>query len=145
MWGFSLIEVLASIIVLSIAALGLTAVWALADQKALYARLDNRATRVLNEYAELQNFAPAYLPDSQSSFDEAGGSPLKPGESREGYLYHPRNSGGSNGLNEPAFLNEFPYQISFEDTGGGVLTITYQRNPRDPNSKVTATLNLNSL
>jgi prepilin-type N-terminal cleavage/methylation domain-containing protein len=144
MRGFSLIEVLASVIVLSIAALGVTAVWALADQKALYARLDNRATRILNEYAELQNFAPSEVADSQSSFDESGGVPLKPGESRQGYLYHPRNSGGSNGPNEPAFLNEFPYQISFENTGGGVLTITYQRDPRDPNSKVIATLNLNS-
>ena len=141
MCGFSLIEILASVLVLSIAALGVTAVWALADQSALYARLDNRATRILNEYAELQNFAPSYVPDSQSSFDEAGGVPLKPGESRPGYLYHPRNSDGPN---QPAFLNEFTYQISFDITGGGILTLTYQRNPRDPNSKVIATLNLNS-
>ena len=139
--GFSLIEVLASVVVLSIAALSITAVWALADQKALYARLDNRATRILNEYAELQNFAPSYVADSQSSFDEAGGVPLKPGESRQGYLYHPRNSGGPNA---PAFLNEFPYQISFDNAGGGVLSLTYQRNPGDPASKVVATLNLNS-
>jgi prepilin-type N-terminal cleavage/methylation domain-containing protein len=137
--GFSLIEILASVLVLSIAALGVTAVWALADQKALYARLDNRATRILNEYAEFQNFAPSYVPDSQSSFDEVGGVPLKPGESRQGYLYHPRNADGPH---QPAFLNEFPYQVSFEN--GGVLTLTYQRNPRDRNSKVIATLNLNS-
>jgi len=139
--GFSLIEVLASVLVLSIAALGVTAVWALADQKALYVRLDNCATRILNEYAELQNFAPSYVADSQSSFDETGGVPLKPGESRQGYLYHPRNS---DGRNEPAFLNEFPYQISFDNAGGGVLSLTYQRNPGDPASKVVATLNLNS-
>jgi prepilin-type N-terminal cleavage/methylation domain-containing protein len=138
--GFSLIEILASVLVLSIAALGVTAVWTLADQKALYARLDNRTTRILNEYAELQNFAPSYVADSQSSFDEAGGIPLKPDESRQGYLYHPRNSDGPN---QPAFLNEFPYQISFDNTGGGILTFTYQRNPRDPNSKVITTLNLN--
>jgi len=139
--GFSLIEVLASVVVLSLAALSITAVWALADQKALYARLDNRATRILNEYAELQNFAPSDSADSQSSFDEAGGVPLKPGESRQGYLYHPRNSDGPN---EPAFLNEFPYQISFDNAGGGILALTYQRNPRDRASKVVATLNLNS-
>jgi prepilin-type N-terminal cleavage/methylation domain-containing protein len=139
--GFSLIEILASVFVLSIAALGITAVWTLADQKALYARLDNRATRILNEYAELQNFAPSYVADSQNSFDEAGGVPLKPGESRQGYLYHPRNSDGPN---QPAFLNEFPYQISFDNTGGGILTFTYQRNPRDPSSKVITTLNLNA-
>jgi prepilin-type N-terminal cleavage/methylation domain-containing protein len=144
MGGFSLIEILASVIVLSIAALGVTAVWALADQKALHARLDNRVTRILNEYAELQNFAPSDSTDSQSSFDEAGGVPLKPGESRLGYLYHPRNSGGPNGPSQPTFLNEFPYQISFENAAGGVLTLTYQRNPRDPASKVVATLNLNS-
>ena len=144
MGGFSLIEILASVIVLSIAALGVTAVWALADQKALYARLDNRATKILHEYAELQNFAPSYVPDSGSRIDESDGIPLRPAETRQGFLYHPRNSGYSSAANQPAFVNEFPYQISFENTGGGVLTLTYQRNPRDPNSKVIATLNLNS-
>jgi prepilin-type N-terminal cleavage/methylation domain-containing protein len=144
MCGFSLIEILACIVVLSIAALGVTAVWALADQKALYARLDNSVTRILNEYAELQHFAPSYVPDSASSIDESDGIPLKPAETRQGFLYHPRNSGYSSAANQPAFLNEFPYQISFENTGGGVLTLTYQRNPRDPNSKVITTLNLNA-
>jgi prepilin-type N-terminal cleavage/methylation domain-containing protein len=144
--GFSLIEVLASVVVLSIAALGVTAVWGLADEKALYARLDNRATRILNEYAELQTFAPAYLKDSQGSVDgaEANGIPLRPGESRQGFLYHPRNPDASSGKNQPAYLDQFPYQIGYDGTAGGVLTLTYQRNPRDPQSRVSATLDLNS-
>jgi hypothetical protein len=110
----------------------------------LYACLDNRVTRILNEYAELQNFAPSYIPDPGSSIDESDGIPLKPAETRQGFLYHPRNSDYSSAANQPAFLNEFPYQISFENTGGGLLRLTYQRNPRDPNSKVITTLNLNA-
>src|SRR5580704_11214719 len=54
--GFSLIEVLASCMVLSFAAIGITAVWRLADSKALLARLDHRASRILREYYELQTF-----------------------------------------------------------------------------------------
>src|SRR5262245_29528092 len=54
--GFSLIEVMVSVVVLSVAALGITSVWKLADDKALAARLDERATRILVEYSELQNF-----------------------------------------------------------------------------------------
>src|ERR1700752_4169320 len=56
--GFSLVEVLASCVALSVAAIGITAASRVADYKALLARLDHRSGRILREYYELQTFAP---------------------------------------------------------------------------------------
>ena len=63
--GFSLIEVIVSAAVHSVATLGITSAWKLADDKALAARLDERSRRILAEYTELQNFAPKYRLDKE--------------------------------------------------------------------------------
>jgi prepilin-type N-terminal cleavage/methylation domain-containing protein len=130
--GFSLIEVMVSVVVLSMAALGITSVWKLADDKALAARLDERATRILAEYSELQSFAPEYLfgqASSSSRIDfEAQGLPLSPGETRTGFLYHPRHvdpSGGKGGT--ATFDDAVPYQLTLVlDGQAELITLTYQ-------------------
>jgi prepilin-type N-terminal cleavage/methylation domain-containing protein len=125
--GFSLVEILASVVVLSVAALGITAAWRLADQKALAVRLDDRATRILREFYELQTFAPDYLFSNQDispgEDPDAIGGPLTPGESREGFLYHPRKRGHAQSGNE--YEDEDPFTILLS-ADGSTLTLTYQ-------------------
>ena len=130
--GFSLIEVLVSVVVLSAATLGITSVWRLADEKALAARLDERATRILAEYSELQNFAPQYLfgqPISAPGIDfEGQGFPLDSGETRTGFLYHPRHIDPT-GLKsaEASFDDAIPYQLTLlVDSQGQLIRLTYQ-------------------
>jgi prepilin-type N-terminal cleavage/methylation domain-containing protein len=130
--GFSLTEVMVSVAVLSVATLGITSVWKLADDKALAARLDERATRILAEYSELQNFAPAYLVGEASSSSridfETQGLPLSPGETRTGFMYHPRHvdpAGGKGG--NVTFDDAIPYQLTLVMDGQvQLITLTYQ-------------------
>ena len=140
--GFSLTEVMVSVVVLSLATLGITSVWKLADDKALAARLDERATRILAEYSELQSFAPEYLlgqASSSSRMDfETQGLPLSPGETRTGFMYHPRHvdpTGGKGGT--LTFDDAIPYQLTLVMDGQvQLITLTYQL-PYQPDPKVT--------
>jgi prepilin-type N-terminal cleavage/methylation domain-containing protein len=133
--GFSLVEVLASSVVLSMAAIGITAAWRLADSKALLARLDHRASRILREYYELQTFAPA------------GASPLSPGAPVEyapadpvnGFLYHPLKISSPN--DHPEYDNAIPYSI--DTPGSGQLTITYTLPGYGGQSSSTRTVTFN--
>jgi type II secretory pathway pseudopilin PulG len=117
--GFSLIEVLASCMALSVAAIGITAVWRLADYKALMARLDHRAGRILREYYELQTFSPKNAKPFPDSALPEGYAPHDP---VSGYLYHPlkNNSSGSN----PQYDDLIQYSIK-SASGSGELTLTY--------------------
>jgi type II secretory pathway pseudopilin PulG len=129
--AFSLVEILASLTVLAAAAVGITAAWKLAETKALVARLDERATRILQEYYESQRFAPDYLfLDGYSSIGdaEATGQPLRRGTSRLGFLYHPRLSPAEDRLSPETFADRFPYTISFS-SDGATLTISYELPP----------------
>jgi prepilin-type N-terminal cleavage/methylation domain-containing protein len=83
--GFSLVEVLASCAVLSVAVVGITATWRLADYKGLLARLDHRADRILREYYELQTFAPAGAKPFNPNLPEG----YAPEDPAAGFLYHP--------------------------------------------------------
>jgi prepilin-type N-terminal cleavage/methylation domain-containing protein len=148
--GFSLIEVMVSVVVLSVTTLGITSAWKLADDKALAARLDERATRILAEYSELQNFAPEYLlghPSRPSQIDfETQGLPLSPGETRTGFLYHPRHvdpTGQKNGT--VTFGDAIPYQLSLVMDGHvQLLTLTYQLPYlSDPKATVVKQIRLN--
>ena len=148
--GFSLTEVMVSAAVLSVAALGITSVWKLADHKALAARLDERATRILAEYSELQNFAPAYLfgqANSSSRIDfETQGLPLNPGETRTGFLYHPRHvdpAGAKGGT--VTFDDTIPYQLTLITDGQvQLITLTYQVPfLSDPQATVVKQIRLN--
>jgi type II secretory pathway pseudopilin PulG len=117
--GFSLVEVLASCVVLSVAAIGITAVWRLADSKALLARLDHRAERVLREYYELQIFAPKSAKPLTDAILPAGYAPRDP---LNGFLYHPLKS--NRPPNDPQYEDRIPYSIS-PSLEGGTLTLTY--------------------
>jgi prepilin-type N-terminal cleavage/methylation domain-containing protein len=147
--GFSLIEVLASAAVLSLATLGITSTWRLADDKALAARLDDRAMRILAEYAELQNFAPKYLfgqPNSSPGADfENQGLPLNTGETRSGFLYHPRHVDPI-GLNSAAtsFDDAVPYRLTVISDGQGQLVrLTYELPLSNAKATVVKQIRLN--
>ena len=148
--GYSLIELMVSTVVLSVAMLGIISAWKLSDDKELAARLDERATRILKEFSELQSFAPDFLfGQSASSYHsdfEAQGVPLNPGETRTGFLYHSRhidlNGGKSTGL---LFDDAVPYQLSLRsDAQGQLISISYQL-PYLPESsaKITRQIRLN--
>jgi prepilin-type N-terminal cleavage/methylation domain-containing protein len=148
--GFSLIEVLVSVVVLSVATLGIVSVWRLADEKALAARLDERATRILAEYSELQNFAPQYLFGQSISAPgadfEGQGIPLNSGETRTGFLYHPRHIEPT-GLksSEALFDDAIPYQLTLlVDDQGQLVRLTYQLPYlSSANAKVVKQIRLN--
>jgi hypothetical protein len=116
--GFSLIEVLASCLALSVAAIGITAVWRLADYKALVARLDHRAGRILREYYELQTFAPK----SAKPLTDTPPAGYAPQDPTSGFLYHPLKSNNSG--NNPQYDNLIQYSIK-SPPGSGELTLTY--------------------
>ena len=148
--GFSLTEVMVSVAVLSVATLGITSAWKLADDKSLAARLDARATRILAEYSELQNFAPAYLfgqASSSSRIDfETQGLPLSPGETRTGFMYHPRHvdpTGRKGGT--ATFDDAIPYQLTLVMDGQvQLITLTYQLPYlSDPKATVVKQVRLN--
>src|SRR3981081_1507811 len=117
--GFSLVEVLASCVVLSVAAIGITAVWRLADYKALLARLDHRADRVLREYYELQTFAPKSAKPLTDVTLPGGYAPQDP---LNGFLYHPLKSNSSH--DAPQYDDLIQYSIS-PTLEGGKLKRTY--------------------
>lgn len=148
--GFSLIEVIVSAAVLSVATLGITSAWKLADDKALAARLEERSMRILAAYAELQNFAPKYLfgqaTSSSRKDSETQGVPLNPGETRNGFLYHPRHVDpiGRTTANV-LFDDAIPYQLTLlVDGHGQLIRLTYQLpSLADPKGTVVKEIRLN--
>jgi prepilin-type N-terminal cleavage/methylation domain-containing protein len=140
--GFSLIEVIVSAAVLSVATLGITSAWKLADDKALAARLDERSRRILAEYAELQNFAPKYLfgqgTSSPRTDSATQGVPLNPGETRNGFLYHPRRVDPTGRTTANALLDDaIPYKLTLLVDGQGQLMRLTYRLPYLPDPKGT--------
>jgi prepilin-type N-terminal cleavage/methylation domain-containing protein len=140
--GFSLIEVIVSAAVLSVATLGITSAWKLADDKALAARLDDRSRRILAEYAELQNFAPKYLfgqaTSSPRTDAETQGVPLNPGETRNGFLYHPRHVDPTGRATANVLFDDaIPYELTLLVDGRGQLMRLTYRLPYLPDSKGT--------
>ena len=120
--GFSLIEVLASCLVLSLAAVGITATWRLADYKALLARLDHRADRVLREYYELQTFAPA----SAKPFSSNLPGEYAPADPVSGFLYHPLKMSSPKG--NPQYDDLISYTVTYTPgvvLGKAQLTLVY--------------------
>jgi hypothetical protein len=117
--AFSLVEVLASLFILTLSAVGITAAWRLADYQELLTRVDRRAERILRQYYELQTFAP---PDSR---------PFTVNESSQqtpitGYLYHPRLISGQTGTG--SFGNLIPFSISMTNgtaAGTSQLILSY--------------------
>jgi prepilin-type N-terminal cleavage/methylation domain-containing protein len=139
--GFSLIEVLASCVLLSVAAIGITAIWRLADYKALLARLDHRADRILREYYELQTFAPkSAKPFNDTNLPE-GYAPQDP---LSGFLYHPLKSNSSK--SNPQYDDLIQYSI-ISPPGSGEITLTYivPGYSSEPAKTFTKTVLLNPL
>jgi prepilin-type N-terminal cleavage/methylation domain-containing protein len=142
--GFSLIEVLASCVVLSVAALSIVAMWRLADYKTLLARLDHRADRILREYYELQTFAPA----GAKPFNPNLLSDHAPADPVTGFLYHPVKTGSSK--ENPAYDDLIAYTITslFDSSLGTsqlVLTYIVPGYGRDAAQNFTKTVTLNPL
>jgi prepilin-type N-terminal cleavage/methylation domain-containing protein len=120
--GFSLVEVLASLFVLTISAVGITAAWRLADYQELLTRADRRAERILRQYYELQTFAP---PESRPFAANSSASPSAQA-AITGYLYHPRLIAAQAGSSP--FGNQIPFTISMTNgaaPGTNQLVLTY--------------------
>jgi hypothetical protein len=109
--GFSLMEVLASVLVLCSASIAVTAGWRLADYKELVTRLDDRAGRILRECCERQTFAPA-----GSKPFKADGSPNDP-SAVQGFLYHPWTQPNAATPEGKGYLDVAPYTISISSDG----------------------------
>src|ERR1700747_2110255 len=117
--GFSLVEVLASLFILTLSAVGITAAWRLADYQELLTRAGRPAERILGQDYELQTFAP---PDSRpfSANASASSSPSP----ITGYLYFPRLVAGQSGSGQ--FGKMIPFSISMTNgTTGTQLVLTY--------------------
>lgn len=139
--GFSLVEVLASLFILTVSAVGITAAWRLADYQELLTRVDRRAERILRQYYELQTFAP---PDSRPFIASASASPTQ--SPVTGYLYHPRLIRGQSGTG--LFGNLIPFSISMTDgaapgTSRLVLIYTIPSYGTQASRQVTKTVVLN--
>jgi hypothetical protein len=137
--AFSLVEVLASLFILTLSAAGITAAWRLADYQELLTRVDRRAERILRQYYELQTFAP---PDSRPFTVNASPaqSPLT------GYLYYPRLI--SNQTGSTAVGKLIPFSISLTNgtvpgTSQLVLTYTVPSFGTQASRQVTKTVVLN--
>jgi hypothetical protein len=137
--AFSLVEVLASLFILTLSAVGITAAWRLADYQELLTRVDRRAERILREYYELQTFAP---PDSRPFTVNASptSSPVA------GYLYYPRLIAGQSG--SAAFGKMIPFSLSMTNgiapgTSQLVLTYTIPSYGTRASRQVTKTVVLN--
>lgn len=140
--GFSLVEVLASLFVLTISAVGITAAWRLADYQELLTRADRRAERILRQYYELQTFAP---PDSRPFSVNSSSSPSSQADIT-GYLYHPRLIAAQAGSSP--FGNLIPFTISMTNgaapgTNQLVLTYTVPSYGTQAGRQVTKTVILN--
>ncbi|MBW0001527.1 MAG: prepilin-type N-terminal cleavage/methylation domain-containing protein [Verrucomicrobia bacterium] len=109
--GFSLVEVLASVLVLASASVAITAGWRLADYKELAMRLDDRAGRLLRECYEMQTFAPA-----ESKPFKAAGTPNNQ-SLVQGFLYHPRAQPSDPAQDRGTYLDVVPYTISISPDG----------------------------
>ena len=109
--GFSLVEVLASVLVLCSASLAVTAGWRLADYKELVTRLDDRAGRILRECCEMQTFAPA-----RSKPFKSDGSP-NDRSAVQGFLYHPWTQPNAGTQEGKGYLDMAPYRISISSDG----------------------------
>jgi prepilin-type N-terminal cleavage/methylation domain-containing protein len=109
--GFSLVEVLASVLVLASASVAITAGWRLADYKELAMRLDDRARRILRECYEMQTFAPI-----ESKPFKADGTPNNP-SLVQGFLYHPRAQPAAPAQDSSNYLDVVPYTISISSDG----------------------------
>ena len=120
--GFALIEVLAALVIFSFSALAVTAAWRLADYKALVARLDYRAGRILREYYELLVFAPE---NAQPFGPGLSSGNLAIDDPLAGYLYHPRRFQAPERNTVTSFDNSVPYVISLSPDGKQ-LTLSYQ-------------------
>ena len=137
--AFSLVEVLASLFILTLSAAGITAAWRLADYQELLTRVDRRAERILRQYYELQTFAP---PDSRPFTVNASPAPSPV----TGYLYYPRliaNQTGSTGLGKL-----IPFSLSLTNgiapgTTQLVLTYTIPSFGTQTSRQVTKTVVLN--
>jgi hypothetical protein len=117
--AFSLVEVLASLFILTLSAVGITAAWRLADYQELLTRADRRAERILRQYYELQTFAP---PDSRPFTVNASASPSP--SPITGYLYFPRLISGQSDSGQ--FGKMIPFSISMTNgTAGTQLVLTY--------------------
>jgi hypothetical protein len=142
--AFSLVEVLASLFVLTISAVGITATWRLADYQELLTRADRRAERILRQYYELQTFAPL-----ESRPFAANSSALPSAQAAiTGYLYHPRLIAGRAGSSE--FGDLIPFTISMTNgaapgTNQLVLTYTIPSYGTQATRQVTKTAILNPL
>jgi Prokaryotic N-terminal methylation motif len=110
--AFSLVEVLASLFILTLSAVGITAAWRLADYQELLTRADRRAERILRQYYELQTFAPA---DSRPFTVNASASPSP--SPITGYLYFPRLVAGQSGSGQ--FGKMIPFSISMTNGTAG--------------------------
>jgi hypothetical protein len=120
--AFSLVEVLASLVILTISAMGITAAWRLADYQELITRVDRRAERILRQYYELQTFAP---PESRPFTVNTSSSPSAQ-NAITGYLYHPRLIAGRNSSNP--FGDLIPFSITMTNgaaPGGNQLVLSY--------------------
>jgi hypothetical protein len=142
--AFSLVEVLASLFVLTISALGITAAWRLADYQELLTRADRRAERILRQYYELQTFAP---PGSRPFAANSSASPSAQA-AITGYLYHPRLIVAQAGSSE--FGDLIPFTISMTNgtapgTNQLVLSYTIPSFGTQPTLQVTKTAILNPL
>lgn len=140
--GFSLVEVLASLFVLTMSAVGITAAWRLADYEELLTRVDRRAERILRQYYELETFAPPH-----SRPFSANSSPSPSTEANiTGYLYHPRLIAAQAGSSP--FGNLIPFTVSMTNgTAPGtdqlVLTYTIPSYGIQAGRQVTKTVVLN--
>jgi hypothetical protein len=137
--AFSLVEVLASLFILTLSAVGIAAAWRLADYQELLTRADRRAERILREYYELQIFAP---PDSRPFMVNASPSPSPV----TGYLYHPRLIASQSGSGQ--FGNLIPFSLSMANgtapgTNQLVLTYTIPSYGTQASRQVTKTVVLN--
>ncbi|MFZ0502944.1 MAG: hypothetical protein WAM44_04480 [Chthoniobacterales bacterium] len=137
--AFSLVEVLASLFILTLSAVGITAAWRLADYQELLTRLDSRAERILRQYYELQTFGP---PDSRpfTVNEPSQQTPIT------GYLYHPRLIAGQTGTG--SFGNLIPFSVSMTNgtppgTSELVLTYTVPSYGTQASRQMTKTVLLN--
>jgi hypothetical protein len=140
--AFSLVEVLASLFILTISAMGITAAWRLADYQELLTRVDRRAERILRQYYELQTFAP---PESRPFTVNASSSPSAQ-NALTGYLYHPRLIAGQNSSNP--FGDLIPFSITMTNGSAPnakqlVLTYTVPSYGTQASRQVTKTVDLN--
>ena len=137
--AFSLVEVLASLFILTLSAAGITAAWRLADYQELLTRVDRRAERILRQYYELQTFAPADARPFTVNASPAQ-SPVT------GYLYYPRLIANQTGSTAVGKLIPFSLSLTNGTASGTsqlVLTYTVPSFGTQASRQVTKTVVLN--